>query len=228
MLMKPREEGKGPAATTSASTPEGTAPPPPAAPVPPKGEKEGQRPTQPVYQIQNRGMGTAAPAAMDRESGAGWDLVGSRHPLAQSLTTSSVSCLLSPAAVVGQAKLLPPERMKHSIKLVDDQMNWCDSAIEVLGCWAAPCSSFCGFHPPLHSPVPSTHPLGRQHQPRRLLGSDSSERDSPVAQLAKNLLGSAGDTEDAGSIPGSGRCPGAGNGNPLQYSCLGNSRERGV
>lgn len=34
--------------------------------------------------------------------------------------------------VVGQAKLLPPERMKHSIKLVDDQMNWCDSAIEYL------------------------------------------------------------------------------------------------
>ncbi|OWK15723.1 SMG9 [Cervus elaphus hippelaphus] len=100
VLMKPREEGKGPAATTSASTPEGTAPPPPAAPVPPKGEKEGQRPTQPVYQIQNRGMGTAAPAAMD--------------------------------PVVGQAKLLPPERMKHSIKLVDDQMNWCDSAIEYL------------------------------------------------------------------------------------------------
>uniref|UniRef100_A0A8C6E403 Nonsense-mediated mRNA decay factor SMG9 n=1 Tax=Moschus moschiferus TaxID=68415 RepID=A0A8C6E403_MOSMO len=132
VLMKPREEGKGPAATTSASTPEGTAPPPPAAPVPPKGEKEGQRPTQPVYQIQNRGMGTAAPAAMDRELGAGWDLVGSRHPLAQSLTTSSVSCFLSPAAVVGQAKLLPPERMKHSIKLVDDQMNWCDSAIEYL------------------------------------------------------------------------------------------------
>ncbi|KAJ8777487.1 hypothetical protein J1605_014377 [Eschrichtius robustus] len=100
VLMKPREEGKGPAATASASTPEGTAPPPPAAPAPPKGEKEGQRPTQPVYQIQNRGMGTAAPAAMD--------------------------------PVVGQAKLLPPERMKHSIKLVDDQMNWCDSAIEYL------------------------------------------------------------------------------------------------
>ncbi|XP_070306847.1 nonsense-mediated mRNA decay factor SMG9 isoform X3 [Odocoileus virginianus] len=100
VLMKPREEGKGPAATTSASTPEGTAPPPPAAPMPPKGEKEGQRPTQPVYQIQNRGMGTAAPTAMD--------------------------------PVVGQAKLLPPERMKHSIKLVDDQMNWCDSAIEYL------------------------------------------------------------------------------------------------
>ncbi|XP_057170420.1 nonsense-mediated mRNA decay factor SMG9 isoform X3 [Ursus arctos] len=100
VLMKPREEGKGPAAAANASTPEGTAPAPPAAPAPPKGEKEGQRPTQPVYQIQNRGMGTAAPAAMD--------------------------------PVVGQAKLLPPERMKHSIKLVDDQMNWCDSAIEYL------------------------------------------------------------------------------------------------
>ncbi|XP_040832130.1 protein SMG9 isoform X1 [Ochotona curzoniae] len=100
VLMKPREEGKGPTAVPSASTPEGAAPPPPAAPTPPKGEKEGQRPTQPVYQIQNRGMGTAAPAAMD--------------------------------PVVGQAKLLPPERMKHSIKLVDDQMNWCDSAIEYL------------------------------------------------------------------------------------------------
>lgn len=100
VLMKPREEGKGPVAATGASTPEGTAPPPPTAPAPPKGEKEGQRPTQPVYQIQNRGMGTAAPTAMD--------------------------------PVVGQAKLLPPERMKHSIKLVDDQMNWCDSAIEYL------------------------------------------------------------------------------------------------
>ena len=30
---------------------------------------------------------------------------------------------------------------------------------------------------------------------------------------------------DAGSIPGSGRCPGEGNGNPIQYSCLGNPME---
>lgn len=37
----------------------------------------------------------------------------------------------APAAVIGQAKLLPPEKMKHSIKLVDEQMNWCDSAMEV-------------------------------------------------------------------------------------------------
>lgn len=128
--MKPREEGKGPVAVTGASTPEGTAPPPPAAPAPPKGEKEGQRPTQPVYQIQNRGMGTAAPTAMDRELGPGRTGLGTGIS-SQTLTAFSVSCFLQSPAVVGQAKLLPPERMKHSIKLVDDQMNWCDSAIEV-------------------------------------------------------------------------------------------------
>ena len=34
--------------------------------------------------------------------------------------------------------------------------------------------------------------------------------------------------EDMGSIPGSGRSPGEGNGNPLQYSCLENSMDRGA
>ena len=33
---------------------------------------------------------------------------------------------------------------------------------------------------------------------------------------------------DLDSIPGSGRCPGGGNGNPLQYSCLGNPVDRGA
>ena len=33
---------------------------------------------------------------------------------------------------------------------------------------------------------------------------------------------------DVGSIPGSGRCPGEGNGNPLQYSCLENPMDRGA
>ena len=35
-------------------------------------------------------------------------------------------------------------------------------------------------------------------------------------------------TGDAGSIPASGRAPGGGHGNPLQYSCLGNPMDRGV
>ena len=34
--------------------------------------------------------------------------------------------------------------------------------------------------------------------------------------------------EDVGSIPGSGRSSGEGNGNPLQYSCLGNPMDRGA
>ena len=40
--------------------------------------------------------------------------------------------------------------------------------------------------------------------------------------MVKSLLASTGDVRDAGSIPGSGRHPGAGHGNPLQYSCLEN------
>ena len=40
--------------------------------------------------------------------------------------------------------------------------------------------------------------------------------------------GSTCQREDVGSIPGSGRCPGEGHGNPLQYSCLGNPMNRGA
>ena len=39
---------------------------------------------------------------------------------------------------------------------------------------------------------------------------------------------SEGDTGEAGSIPGSGRCPGEGNGSPLQYSCLKNPMDGGA
>jgi len=38
----------------------------------------------------------------------------------------------------------------------------------------------------------------------------------------------AGDARDSGSIPGLGRSPGEGNGNPLQYSCLENPWDRGA
>ena len=46
---------------------------------------------------------------------------------------------------------------------------------------------------------------------------------SLVAQMVKNLPANTG---DPGSIPGLGRSPGEGNGNPLQYSCLENSMSR--
>ena len=45
---------------------------------------------------------------------------------------------------------------------------------------------------------------------------------SQGALVVKNPLAIAGDTGDTDSIPGSGRAPGEGNGNPLQFSCLGN------
>ena len=46
--------------------------------------------------------------------------------------------------------------------------------------------------------------------------------------MVKNLPVIAGDIRDRGSISGLGRSPGEGNGNPLQYSCLGNPMDRGV
>ena len=49
-----------------------------------------------------------------------------------------------------------------------------------------------------------------------------------VSLVVKNLPANVGDIRDAGSIPGSGRSPGGGHGNPLQYSCLENPMDRGA
>ena len=46
--------------------------------------------------------------------------------------------------------------------------------------------------------------------------------------MGKNLPASARDVRDVGSIPGSGRSPGDGNGNPLQDSCLENPMDKGA
>ena len=54
-------------------------------------------------------------------------------------------------------------------------------------------------------------------KPTSLVGTDSA--------MVKNPPANGGDT---GLIPGSGRSPGVGNGNPLQYSCLENSMDRGA
>ena len=52
---------------------------------------------------------------------------------------------------------------------------------------------------------------------------------SPTSALmVKNSPANAGDVRDAGSVPGSGRSPGGQHGNPLQYSCLENSLDRGA
>ena len=49
-----------------------------------------------------------------------------------------------------------------------------------------------------------------------------------VAVVIKNLPANAGDIRDIALIPGSGRSPGEGHGNPLQYSCLENPMDRGA
>ena len=51
---------------------------------------------------------------------------------------------------------------------------------------------------------------------------------SPGGTMVNNLPSNAGYTRDTDSIPGSGRSPGVGNSNPLQYSCLEDSMDRGV
>ena len=49
---------------------------------------------------------------------------------------------------------------------------------------------------------------------------------SQVVLVVKNPPANAGDARDTGSIPGSGRSPGGGHGNPLQYSSLENPMDR--
>ena len=63
-------------------------------------------------------------------------------------------------------------------------------------------------------------------------GSDMTERENNQVLFKLALLlwpsGNAGDTGNVGLIPGSGRLPGGGHGNPLQYSCLENPMDRGA
>ena len=56
----------------------------------------------------------------------------------------------------------------------------------------------------------------------------SQPEDFPGGAVVKNPSANAGDTRDADSSPGSGRSLGAGNGDPHQYSCLENSKDRGA
>ena len=55
-----------------------------------------------------------------------------------------------------------------------------------------------------------------------------SQQASQMVLVVKNLPANAGDIRDMGSIPGSGRSPGGGHGNPLQYFCLENPMDRGA
>ena len=57
---------------------------------------------------------------------------------------------------------------------------------------------------------------------------NSVDEGFPGGSVVENPPTSAKDTGGTGSIPGAGRTPGGGNGNPFQYSCLENLMDRGV
>ena len=63
---------------------------------------------------------------------------------------------------------------------------------------------------------------------KRLSSSSPCFVGFPGGSVVKNLPGNTGDSEGMTLIPGSGRFPGGGNGNPLQYSHLGNPMNRGA
>ena len=58
-----------------------------------------------------------------------------------------------------------------------------------------------------------------------LMGKETEGQGFPGVSAGRDLPANAG---DVGLIPGLGRSPGEGNGNPLQYSCLENSMDRGA
>ena len=60
------------------------------------------------------------------------------------------------------------------------------------------------------------------------LANPTLTEDVPSGASSKEPPANAGDIRDVGSIPGLGRSPGEGNGNPLQYSCLENLMDRGA
>ena len=83
----------------------------------------------------------------------------------------------------------------------------------------------------LKNSVGRRHPesilLGNSCQPLAMNGN-SDETNTMTSESSQNPPASIGDTGDVGSIPGSGRSPGGGNGHPLQYSCLENPMDRRV
>ena len=62
----------------------------------------------------------------------------------------------------------------------------------------------------------------KKRHPGRKEALCSRNGSSQVALVIKNPPANAGDAKDPGMIPGSGRSPGGGHGNPLHYSCLEN------
>ena len=82
--------------------------------------------------------------------------------------------------------------------------------------------------PKLQADALPSEPPGKPYPMVNHHGEEYESAASQVTRVEKNLPANAGDLRDAGLIPGSGRSPGVGNGNPNQYYCLGNLMDRGA
>ena len=72
------------------------------------------------------------------------------------------------------------------------------------------------------------HARAHTHTHTHTLPRWSNGKESTCVQARTHAINPPASSGDAGLIPGSGRSPGEGNGNPLQYSCLENAMERGA
>ena len=76
--------------------------------------------------------------------------------------------------------------------------------------------------------INNTKDVTKQRQAEDVRENTSGRANAQVALVVRNLPANAGDVRDLDSIPRSGRGPGGGHGNPLQYSCLENPMDRGA
>ena len=96
------------------------------------------------------------------------------------------------------------------------------------------CSLFQGIFPTQRSNPGLPHcrqilyQLSDQGSPQTGLMDDVIGRASQVMLVVENPPANAGDIRDMGSVPGWGRSPGGGHGNPIQHSCLENPMDRGA
>ena len=74
----------------------------------------------------------------------------------------------------------------------------------------------------------TVHAVAESDTTEQLNNNTADPWASQVMLVVKNPPAKAGDIRDTGLTPGSGRSPGGGYGNPLQYSCLENPMDRGA
>ena len=122
----------------------------------------------------------------------------------------SVECFLGAAVNSKMQVAVETDGVYRSLLL------WCSQAASLQGCWLPARQSTAWFKVTVHFSL------------RGIFACLLCARASQVAPGVKNPPANARDVRDADSIPGSGRSPGEGHGNPLQYSCLKNPMDRGA